>query len=165
MSDEGPDPAVVANDALQMARRAQARITDLEKEKAELEQRVDQIERKATASQLRLSEIDDDRDYEDYSFDEKIGIVREHAFKRASDRGGPITIDYNDVQWEAFDGEPGAAHCYKLMKKAAVGAPGFEYFDEPRDSPKSKRLKCDPEVAKAAPAFLAENKAIQEWSE
>ncbi|MFW5903711.1 MAG: hypothetical protein ACOCS7_03130, partial [Halolamina sp.] len=32
---------------------------------------------------------------------------------------GRATLDYDDVMWSVFDGEPGPNHCYKLLRLAA----------------------------------------------
>lgn len=165
MTDHEPEDAcVTARDALQMAQRAQARLTDLEQQNEEFQDELASLRREVTAANLRLSEIDDSRAYEDLDVDTKVGMVREHAFQKAVDRGGPTTLDYNGVVYEVFDGKASADHAYKLMRLAA-DHPGFEYFDADRSSPKPKRLKCDPDAAKAAPAFSSANKAIQEGSE
>jgi len=94
-------------------------------------------------------------------------MVREHAFRKATDGHGRTTLDYDDVMWEVFDGEPGTKHCYKLLRLAAGGdeddrdsihdgVPGFVIRD-PDDG--NFHLAVDADLAKQGVAFFPENKA------
>jgi len=158
MSEDGPD--VRPEDAVRVAQRALAKVNDLEG-------RVDELEETVTAAELRLSELDEDRSYEALSLDEKIGIVREHAFEKATDRGGRTTLDYDDIMWEIFDGNPGTKHCYKLIRRAAglddekTGSeiPGFRARDPDGGV---YHLAVDAEEAKRGAAFFPENKTGSE---
>lgn len=109
MSD-GPD--VSPEDALQVAQRALGKVN-------ELDSRSEDLEEDLTAATLRLSEFDEDREYDQLTRDDKIGMVREHGFRRAMDSGGRAALDYDDIRWEVFDGGPSPAHCYDLMKWAS----------------------------------------------
>lgn len=164
MSDVTPD------DALQVAQRALSKVNELEGELRETEQRLADVEDDLAAALLRLSEQDEERAYRDYTLDEKIGMVREHAFRKASDSHGRAKLTYDDVMWEVFDGEPGAKHCYKLLRLAA----GETDHDQQRMSadvvgfrtkdPDSGtfHLAVDAERAKQSVAFCPENKAARE---
>jgi hypothetical protein len=146
MSEDGPD--VTPEDALQIAQRALAKVNEQEREISDLREEL-------TAVQLRLSEQDDDRAYESYTVDEKVGIVREYAFEKALDRGGRVTLDYDDVIYEIFDGKPSADHAYKLMRLAAE-ARGFEY----RKSRRPKELAVNAAEAKQTAAFSSAKNSV-----
>lgn len=149
----GEESNVTPEDALQVAQRALQKAN----ENSRLEDRIDELETELTAVKLRLSEIDDERDYADLTLDEKVGMVREHAFRRATDGHGKHAMDYNAIIWEVFDGGPGSKHSYKLMRLAAE-AEGFDVV-EPSDPSESKKLRVDAAAAKRGPAFFPENKA------
>jgi len=169
VSDDQSGPRT--EDVLQVARRALAKTNDLEDDVAELQADREDLRDKLTAVQLRLSEIDEERDYSALTLDEKVGKVREHAFNRAVDGHGKAMLDYNAIQWEVFDGEPGPNHCYKLLRLAAgltdadekrpTGGeiPGFRCRDPDGDN---YHLAVDAERAKRGAAFYPGNKTAQE---
>lgn len=160
MSDDGDDlPDVTARDAIQIAQRALAKVNDLESDLEELQSDHDELEDRVTELQLRQSGRDQDREYASLSLDEKIGMVREHAYKKATSTNGYAKVDYNGVRWEVFDSDPSTKHCYKLMRLAAEGVDGFEYCD-PDDE--SKHLRVDAKAAKRNAAFFQENKTTTE---
>ena len=143
MSD---DIEILPEDALQVAQRALAkanRIDDVEQELADLQDQV-------TALELRLSEFDDERDYRDLSRDEKIGMVREYAFERATSGRGR-TFDVSDIREGLFDGKPSRDHCYDLMRWAGE-ATGFEYREP---SGRKYHLRVDPDRAREARLYSA----------
>ncbi|WP_434521264.1 hypothetical protein [Halorubrum sp. AS12] len=117
MSEDDDD--VSARDALAIAQRALARVNEFEDRIDQLEVQRGELQEDLTAVKLRLSEIDDERPYKSLSIDEKVGMVREHAFRKAVDRNGRAKLDYDDVMYEVFDGKPGSKHCYKLIRLAA----------------------------------------------
>lgn len=167
MSDQ---PSVRPEDAVQIAQRALAKVNDLERELDDLRDDHDDVVEDLTALKLRIQELDEDRDYESLTLDEKIGKVREHAFQKAVDGHGRTTLDYDDVMWEVFNGEPGTKHCYKLMRLAAGdteeeqsdiddGAVGFAHRD-PDDG--NQHLAVDADRAKRSVAFFPENKTSGE---
>jgi hypothetical protein len=154
--DDGVD--IRPEDALQIAQRALAKVNGLE-------ERVDELEGDVTELSLRLSEHDEDRRYESLTIDEKIGMVREHGFVVARDGHGKAALDYKDIRYGCFDGEPGASTCYRLMRRAAgydqdgtqiQDIPGFE-FDQ---STRPMRLTVNAEAAKRSAAFLDRKKSI-----
>lgn len=145
------DPDVQPEDALQVAQRALAKVGELEDDLDQLRSDHEETAEELTRVSLRLSEIDEERDYEALSRDEKVGQVREHLFKKATSGAGRATLDYSDVRWEVFDGEPGAAHCYDLMELAADHR-GFE-VREPDGG--NRQLAVDAEAAKRGVAFFA----------
>ena len=151
MSD-GDD--VSARDALAIAQRALGKANGLE---ADLDEATDEIERlreDVTSLELRLSEHDDDRDYAELTRDDKVGMVREHAFEKASRGSGVAALDYDDIMWEVFGGEPSADHCYTLMKLAA-DVRGFE-VKTPASGNRS--LTVDATEAKRGAVFSSANK-------
>jgi hypothetical protein len=85
-------------------------------------------------------------------------MVREHAYRKAQSAGGMAKLDYDDIMWSVFDGEPGTKHCYKLMRKAA-GVPGFEHRD-PSDG--NKHLAVNADRAKRSTAFSPRTKPSTE---
>lgn len=138
VSDE---PDIRPEDALQVAQRALSKVNDLERKYDNLLEDHEDLVEDLTAIKLRLSEIDEERPYESLSLNEKVGKVREHAFQRAANGHGKATLDYNDVMWSVFNGEPGSDHCYKLMRLAAgvddngneiQDVPGFTFLDSER---------------------------------
>jgi len=156
------------NDVLQVAQRALAKVNELEAEVAENEQTIDSLVEDLTALELRVEDVSGDSDYGDLTFDEKVGLIREHAFRRATSSHGSAALDYNDIQWEVFDGEPTAKHCYKLMRHAAGsdedewssivdGVVGFE-FRNPDSG--NYQLAVDASRAKRSRAFFPGNKAV-----
>ena len=145
---------VSARDALAIAQRALGKANGLE---ADLDEATDEIERlreDVTSLELRLSEHDDDRDYAELTRDDKVGMVREHAFQKASRGSGLAALDYDDIMWEVFDGEPSADHCYTLMKLAA-DVRGFE-VKTPASGNRS--LTVDAKEAKRGAVFSSANK-------
>lgn len=144
-------------DALQVAQRALSKVNELEGELNDLRSECDETAEELAAVKMRLSEIDDERPYSGLTLDEKVGMVREHAFRRASNGHGKAALDYNDIMWSVFDGEPGAKHCYKLMERAA-DADGFKYGKQDG----SKSLLVDADQAKRGVAFFPENKTPTE---
>ncbi|MFC7323224.1 hypothetical protein ACFQMF_01385 [Halorubrum rutilum] len=150
MSDED----VSARDALAIAQRALAkanRVDDLEDEINELQEEVAVLE-------LRLSEFDDDRDYQQLSRAERVGLVREHAFQKATAGSGVAALDYDDIKWEVFEGEPSADYCYTLMQLAA-DVRGFE-VRTPANGNRS--LTVDAQEAKRGAVFSSANKTASE---
>ena len=163
MSDE---PDVTPQDALAVAQRALSKANDLE----QLEQDVEDLRDEVTELKLRLSEHDDNTDYRDLTLDDKIGMVREYAFRKAQSAGGLAKLDYDDIMWSVFDGEPGTKHCYKLMRRAAGtaedeqsdindGAVGFVVRD-PSDG--NRHLAVDADRAKRSAAFSPRTKPASE---
>lgn len=152
-NDDLPD--VTARDAIQIAQRALAKANRVD----DLQERVDDLEEQVTELELRLSGRDQDREYASLSLDEKIGMVREHAFKKATSTNGYAKVDYNGVRWEVFDKDPSTKHCYKLLRLAAEGLDGFEYCDPDGES---KHLRVDATAAKRNAAFFQGNKTGEE---
>jgi len=154
------DVDITPRDVLEVAQRALAKVNELEREHEQLQERFVEVE-------LRLSEIDDERGYAEYSLDEKVGLVREHAYRKARTQGGRTKLYYDDVMWGVFDGEPGPAHCYKLIRRAAglddekTGGrtPGFRARDPENDS---YHLAVDADRVKDGVAFFSENKTSSE---
>lgn len=146
MSDE---PDVSAKDALAVAQRALSKANDLES----LQGEVDELRERVVALELRLSEYDEDTDYRDLTLNDKIGMVREHGFEKAQMAGGRAKLDYDDIMWEVFDGNPGTKHCYKLMRKAAEGMDGFQHRDPDSGS---QHLAIDAKRTKKNIAFSRE---------
>jgi len=151
MSDQ---PDIKPEDALQVAQRALAKVNELEA----IEEEVDELREELTAVKLRVSEFDEENDYEAMTRDEKIGKVREHAFNKAVESHGKAALDYDDIMWGPFDGDPSADFCYKLMRLAA-DSPGFEVRDPAGES---RKLTVNAEAAKQGPVFSSANKTPQE---
>jgi hypothetical protein len=150
MTKDTPD--VSARDALEIAQNALQQATD-----ADQHDEIQALQDRVTALELRTSELFDDREYPEYTLDMKVGLVREHAFNKAVDGTGRATLDYDDVQWEVFDGRPSPMHCYKLLRLAAQ-ARGFDYEEDA--SP--ERLTVDAQEARRGAAFYPENKTEEE---
>ena len=160
---EGPS----VDDVLQVAQRALAKVNELEGDLEELrEERAEDVE-ELTALKLRMKEHDEETSYAQLNLDDKVGMVREHAYRKAVDGHGRTKLYYDDVQWEVFGGEPGSDHCYKLMRMAAAddeddrdsmrdGVPGFA-FREPDGG--QYHLAVDADLAERGVAFSPENKA------
>jgi len=158
---------MTAQDALHIAKQALGKANEVD----DLRETVEKLEDDLTAVKMRLSEMDDDRSYESLTLDEKVGMVREHGYKKAKNGHGRATLDYSDIMWEVFDGEPGTKHCYKLIRLAAglengikTGSefPGFTARDPDNES---YHLGIDAETAKARPELFPENKAAQEGAD
>lgn len=138
MTDDEQD--VTAAEALQVAQRALAKLPELERD-------VEELREDLTAVELRLSEIDDERSYESLTHDEKVGIVREHAFDEArSNHRGRHVMDYNAIGTlfkERHGARPSAWTCYQLIEDAAEA----EGFDDQDPSDGNRRLVVDADVA------------------
>ena len=154
MSEDGG----LATDAIQIAQRALARLSEEREQRQQLEQTVDELSERIVAMEVRLEAADQEQDYRDLSLDEKVGRVREHLFSRAQASGGRAALDYNDIVWSVFDGEPSADHAYKLMRLAA-DVDGFD-VENPRKG--NKKLTVDVRQAKRSAAFSSANKAVSE---
>lgn len=144
------DDDVSARDALAIAQRALAKANDV----ADDLEAVDDLTDRVAQLELRLSALDEDRAYESLSADEKIGLVREHAFEKAQATTGKAALDYSDIKWEVFDGEPSADHCYTLMERAAA-VDGFAVETPPSGN---RSLVVDATAAKASAVFSSANK-------
>lgn len=153
------NPDVTPQDALEIAQRAMQKANEVDA----LRDRIDELESDVIALRMRLSERDDESEYHELTLDDKVGMVRQHGFKKARSRNGKATLDYNDVMWSVFDGEPGTKHCYKLIRRAAgldeqeTGSeyPGFTARD-PEGS--NYHLAVDASRVKDAASLFPENK-------
>ena len=149
------NPDVTPEDAIAVAQRALERAEEADQadEIAELKDRV---------AALELKHENDEREYHTLSLDEKVARVRSHAYERATDKHGKATLEYDDVMYSVFDGEPGAKHCYKLMRRAAgvengeTGStvPGFTFRDKDQ-----LQLTVNAEQTKRGLGLFPENKA------
>jgi len=140
-----------AEDALAIAQRALAKVNDLEQECNDLKDRVIELE-------LLVEEFEG-RPYQQLSTDVKVGMVREYAYKKAKNRStGHAAIDYDDVMWGVFDGEPGVKHCYTLLQKAA-SVDGMEYNE---GGEKNNHLAVDVDRVKRESGLFPENKTGSE---
>ena len=150
-------PEIRPEDALQVAQRALARVS-------EVEERMDELEAENERLEYRVAELeaglpDENTPYDQLDLDEKVGRVRRYLMKRAdASPDGWAKIDYDDVMWSVFNGEPSADHCYKLMRLAA-NAEGFEYRDPEKGN---KHVSLNQAAAKASAAFSHANKTDSE---
>lgn len=149
------DSNYTLDDLRQVAQRALQKANENERKRKQLREEFDEAIDDLVAVKLRLSEKDDTRPYDQLDRDTKIGMVREHAFRRANEGRGTATLDYKDIMWSVFDGEPGPHHCYDLMRWASE-ARGFVVKDPPTES---RHLFADAAEARRGLAFCPENKA------
>jgi DNA repair ATPase RecN len=85
--------------------------------------------------------LPDDRDeYESYTREDKVSLLKSHLLERAYATNGKASADYDDVIWSVFDGEPSRDHAYTLMERAAQ-ADGFHYNTSRR--PREVRVDLD----------------------
>ncbi|WP_117365015.1 hypothetical protein [Natrarchaeobaculum sulfurireducens] len=147
-------PEVSPEDALQVAQRAMNRCSNLESLVDDLQEENLELANRVTSLELRYQDLDEGRSYDDLDRDGRVGRVREHAFQRAVNGHGRAALDYNDVMWSVFDGEPSADYCYKLMRLAAE-APGFDYHNP---DGKGKQLTVDANEARTGAAFSSAKK-------
>ncbi|WP_265111111.1 hypothetical protein [Halosolutus halophilus] len=141
-------------DALQVAQRAMARCSELEDIVDELREDNLDLQDRVTSLELRYEDIEENRSYDDLDRDGRVGAVREHAFRGATESHGKAALDYNDIMWSVFDGEPSADYCYKLMRLAAK-EPGFEYQNP---TGKGKQLIVDAREARTGASFSSAKK-------
>jgi hypothetical protein len=120
-----PEDDVSPRDALAIAQRALGKANGLKADLDEATAEIEHLREDVASLELRLSEHGDDRDYAELTRDDEVGMVREHAFQKASHGSGVAALDYDDIMWEGFDGEPSADYCYTLMNLAA-DVRGFE---------------------------------------
>jgi len=149
MSDDHPD--VRPEDALQVAQRALRKVNDLKGDLNDLRAENERL-RDRIAELEATTEVSDD--YDQLDRDTKVGMVRGHLIERARQQHGKAAIDYDDVMWEVFDGEPSADHCYTLMQKAAT-ADGFDVRDRQGEN---RQLVVDLDATKDLTAFSHANK-------
>ena len=149
---------VSARDALAIAQRALAKANSLEDDLDEATAEIERLREDVTSLELRLSEHDDDRDYVQLTRDDKIGLVREHAFQKATRGSGVAALDYDDIRWEVFDGEPSADHCYTLMELAA----DIRGFEVKTPASGNRSLTVDAKEAKRGAVFSSANKTETE---
>jgi len=156
MTDDGVNLSV--EDAVHVAQRALAKVNELEGVVKKQQETIDDLESELTAVSLRVSEFDDEREYDQLTRDDKVGRVREYGFRRADEGHGRTKLDYNDIKWSVFDGEPSPAHCYTLMEVAG-SARGFEHRD---DADGNEHLAVNAAEAKRGPAFYSAKKDAAE---
>lgn len=137
-------PDVRPEDALEVAQRALRKVNQLEQENERLRERVAELEATQESSD----------DYERLDRDTKVGMVRGHLIDRARAQHGKAAIDYDDVMWEVFDGEPSADHCYTLMQLAEQ-ADGFDVRER---SGENRQLVVNLDATKDLTAFSHANK-------
>ncbi|WP_026046315.1 hypothetical protein [Halorubrum sp. T3] len=152
------DDDVSARDALAIAQRALAKANGLEADLDEATYEIERLREDVTSLELRLSEHDDDRDYAELTRDDKVGMVREHAFQKATRGSGVAALDYDDIMWEVFDGEPSADHCYTLMELAA----DIRGFEVKTPASGNRSLTVDASEAKRGAVFSSANKTDME---
>lgn len=124
-SEARTQPDVTPRDVLGVAQRALAKANDLDRQVDDLEDTVEQLHERVLALEAASP---DGREYELLDRPTKVGMVREHLVEKARAQHGRAAIDYDDVMWGVFDGEPSADHCYTLMERAAQ-ADGFDLRD------------------------------------
>jgi hypothetical protein len=160
------NPDVTPQDALEIAQRAMQKASSAEQENQQLRDEIDDLRDDLVEVRVRLSEMDDDKDYQSLTLEDKVGKVREHGYRKARNRNGRAMLDYSDVMWEVFDGSPGNNHCYKLIKLAAgledekTGSecPGFTARDPDNGS---YHLAINADRVKQNAEFYSRNKADQ----
>lgn len=108
-------PDVTAEDALNIAQQALQKANEVD----DLRERVQELEDELTAVKMRQQERDENTEYDQLTLDEKVGMVRQHGYRKATNGHGKATLDYDDIMWGVFEGEPGTKHCYKLIRRAA----------------------------------------------
>lgn len=138
-------------DALQVAQRALQKVNDVEQRLEAQQETIDAQHERIMSLEARQ---EDTSDYDALDRDMKVGMVREHIVDRAQNQHGKAAIDYNDVQWGVFDGEPSADHCYTLMERAA-NADGFN-FENPDGQ--NKRLTVNVDATNPVLGFSHANK-------
>jgi len=157
-------PEVRPEDALQIAQRALKKANEVD----DLREEVADLREELTAVKLQLSEQADDRSYQSLSLEDKVGMVREYGYQKATDGHGKATLDYDDIMWGVFDGEPGTHLCYKLIRFAAgltdgtkTGSeqPGFTARDPDGET---YHLAVNAEAAKRDLAFCSQKKTGEE---
>jgi len=157
------EPSITPKDALSVAQQALKKANEVD----DLRSRIDDLETELASLRLRYENHDENRDYSSYSLGEKVDIVRQHGYEVAQSGHGKATLTYKNVMHGAFNGEPGAKHCYKLMRMAAgvepeeTGSnfPGFTFRDPDGGT---MQLAVDAERAKAGLDFFGENKNSSE---
>ena len=137
---DGVDPALHTARRLHTVGDAlAATFEQLDRRENELRRAQEALETEQTALRLRLPERTDTEPC-DLSFDEKVCMVREQAYRRAVGMNGRVALDIKDIQWGMFDGEISREPCYRLMRRAAgLGddgrpyeeVPGFRVLDDP----------------------------------
>jgi len=108
-------PDVTAEDAIAVAQQALQKANEVD----DLRKRVQDLEDELTAVKMRQQERDENTEYDQLTLDEKVGMVGQYGYRRATNGHGKATLDYDNIMWGVVDGEPGTKHCYKLIRRAA----------------------------------------------
>jgi cell division septum initiation protein DivIVA len=123
---------------LQQHQQALERIAELE---ATVQEYADDRERLVFRVGKLEECLPDERDeYDTYTREDKVSLLKSHLLERAYARDGKASADYDDVIWGVFDGEPSRDHAYTLMELAAQ-ADGFHYNTSRR--PREVRVDLD----------------------
>jgi len=125
---------------------------------ADLRDRVDDLEDEIERLEFRVGQLEtilpDEQDpYAELTREQKVQRIQRYLLERAEATNGVAAVDYDDVQWSVFNGEPSADHCYTLMQLAAEQTPGFTY----RDNERPKRLTVDLDATNAEADFSHAN--------
>lgn len=102
---------------VQQHQQALERVSDLENTIAEMTD--DRQRLKFRIGKLEELLPDEEDDYQTYSREDKVSLVKSHLMERAYATNGKAAVDYDDVIWSVFDGEPSRDHAYTLMDLAA----------------------------------------------
>lgn len=149
------NPDVDVEDAMAVAQRSLQKANALERDIKELQDERDDLLDRVVQVELRTSEWTD-REYAGLDLDTKVGMVREHLFRKATAQHGRAKIDYDDIMWEVFGGKPSADHAYKLMRLAA-NCRGFQF----NESERPKALTCDAEKTRSSYAFSSAKNFVE----
>lgn len=130
--DEGEDlrPEDVRA-AIDIAKSAKQESLAVREEFGELEDEVDRLRFRCGKLQAVIDALAEDP-YDHLSKDEKVALVRNDLIERAErSRNATATLDYEDIVWGVFDGEPSTRHAYDLLELAADHE-AFRELTDPR---------------------------------
>lgn len=105
--------------AIDIAKSAKQESLDLREEIENLEEQVERQQFRLGKFQVVIDALDEEP-YDRLSKDEKVARIRNELIERAErSRNGVAALDYEDIVWGVFDGQPSARHAYDLLELAA----------------------------------------------
>lgn len=149
----------LAQTAIQEKTALAETVDDLRNEVSELRSENERLSYRI--AELEAIKPDRSTPYEELSREDRVGRVREELMMRAdASATGCADLDYKDVMWSVFSGEPSVGYVYELMRHAAK-SDGFSVNTPPTGN---KRVTVDLGAVKEVSGLSHVNKDIKEGS-
>lgn len=124
----------------------EGRVEALNRARVYLQERVDELKAENDDLRDRLTDLEEiidpnpaSRDYQELTREQKVHRIRRALIEQAaSSQNGKAAMEYDDVVW-LFDGNPSPGHAYDLMGLAGE-LDGFEFVDP---EGRNKQVRAD----------------------